>query len=239
MIDPGKIEGPKLDTLFESLVADQTIISMHVVGIDFQRLTCITAVERTSVGNHLLVDCPEGFSQATANSETLNIRFNFNGSDHLEYIFSTSGGIRHGRELKVPFPDHVERLQRRKNFRIDTMPGTRLLISSGKTKGQIDLINISLGGAFGLLVKHNKTDLTGSLFKTNQRLYKVRIVFPADKRMEKRTVIIHKAEVRRIERDKERKRYKYSFEFMTIDKENLQELTQAIYHIQRQFLQKR
>jgi c-di-GMP-binding flagellar brake protein YcgR len=239
MTDPGKIEGLKIEALFESLIADKTIISMHVAGTDFQRLTCITAVERTSDGHQFSVDCPEGFSQAIASSETLNLRFNFNGRDHLEYIFSTSGGSRLGRELKVPFPDFVERLQRRKNFRIDVMPGTRMIFSSGKIKGQIELINISLGGAYGLLGKHNQKNLTGSLFKSNQRLYKVRIVFPADKMVDEQTVIIRKAEVRRIERDRERKHYKYAFEFMTIDKENLQELTKAIYHIQRMFLQNR
>lgn len=239
MSDPGKIEGRKLDVLFEALIADRTIMSMHVAGTDFQRLTCITAVERGLDGSRLVVDCPEGFSEAASRNETLNIRFTFNGSDHLEYIFGTTGGIRHGRELKLPFPDYVERLQRRKNFRIDTLPGTRLLFSIGKTSGRIDLINISLGGAFGLLVKPASKDLSGSLLKINQRLYNVRIVFPADKVVEKRTVVIKKAEVRRIEPDRERKRSKYAFEFMTIDKENLRELTNAIYHIQRQFLQNR
>lgn len=239
MPDPGKIEGPKLDTLFESLIADKTIISMHVVGTAFQRLTCITAVERTSDGNRLLVDCPEGFSRAIANTKTLDMQFNFNGGDHLEYIFNTSGASLHGDEVKVPFPDYVERLQRRKNFRIDTMPGTRLFFSSGKLEGRIDLINISIGGAFGLLGRHNQNDLTGSLFTVNQRLYNVRIVFPADNIMEEKSVNINKAEVRRIERDKERKHYKYAIEFLVIDKKNLRELTNAIYHIQRRFLQNR
>ena len=239
MSDPGKIVGRKLDALFEALIVEKTIISMHVVGTDFQRLTCITAVEQGSDGNRLVVDCPEGFSKAASPNKTLNIRFTFNGRDHLEYIFGTTGGIRRGRELKLPFPDYVERLQRRKNFRIDTLPGTRLLFSIGKMGGRIDLINISLGGAFGLLVKPGSKDLSGSLLKINQRLYNVRIVFPADNLVEKRTVVIKKAEVRRIELDRERKRCKYAFEFMVIDKENLRELTNAIYHIQRQFLQNR
>lgn len=239
MSDPGKIVGRKLDALFDALIVEKTIISMHVVGTDFQRLTCIIAVEQGSDGNQLVVDCPEGFSEAASPNNTLNIRFTFNGRDHLEYIFGTTGGVRRGRELKLPFPDYVERLQRRKNFRIDTLPGTRLLFSIGKMGGRIDLINISLGGAFGLLVKPGSKDLSGSLLKINQRLYNVRIVFPADNLVEKRTVVIKKAEVRRIEPDRERKRCKYAFEFMVIDRENLRELTNAIYHIQRQFLQNR
>jgi hypothetical protein len=237
--DPGKLEGRKRDSLFDSLIASKTIISIFVVGTDFQRLTCITAVEQTKEGKRLVVDCPEGFSRAVGKTGRLDLRFNLNGSDQLEYIFSTSGGTVHGRDLKVPFPKYVERLQRRKNFRIDTMPGTRMLYSFRKVKGQIDLINISLGGAFGLLVKPNGRKLKGSLFKVNQRLYKIRIVFPADKDLDEQTVIIRKAEVRRVERDRERERYKYAIEFVDIDKEDLQGLTKAIYHIHRQFLQKR
>ncbi len=239
MSDPGKIEGRKRDDLFDSLIASRTIISVFVVGTDFQRLTCITDVEQTKEGKRLVVDCPEGFSRAMAKTERLDLRFNFNGSDQLEYIFSTSGGTVYGRALKVPFPEYVERLQRRKNFRIDTRPGTRMFFSSRKVEGQIDLINISLGGAYGLLVKHSDKNLKGSLFKANQRLYKIRIVFPPDKDMDEQTVNIRKAEVRRVERNRERKQYKYAFEFMDIDKQELQGLTKAIYHIQRQFLQKR
>ena len=239
MSDPGKIQGPKLLTLFEALINDKNIISMHVVGTDFQRLTCISAIEHTRDGDYLVVDRPDGFAQAIDNEESIKIRFNFNGADQLEYIFGTSGGTSRGKDLKIPFPDHVERLQRRKNFRIDTFPGTKLLFSSGKLKGQIDLINISIGGAFGALNRHNQKDLKGSLFKVDQRLYKTRIVFPGDKIMDEQTIVIKKVEVRRIERDRERKRYRYAFEFMAVETEQAHILKEAIYHIQRQYLQNR
>lgn len=239
MPDPGKIQGPKLNALFAALIKDKTIIGLHVVGTDFQRLTCITAIEHAPGGSCLMVDRPDGFFEAAENDEPLKLRFNFHGPDQLEYIFGTSGGAGQGHNLKIPFPDHVERLQRRKNFRINTPLGTRLLFASAKLKGEIDLINISLGGAFGVLTEHNRKNLQNALFKIDQRLYKIRIIFPADKIMQKQSVLIHKAEVRRIEQDKKRKLYKYAFEFVTIDKDNAEKLTRAIYHIQRQFLQNR
>ncbi len=239
MPDPGKIQGGKLVTLFEELIATRTIISMQVAGKDFQRLTCITAIERGADGNHLLVDRPDGFDQAVSDDEPVQLRFNFNGADHLEHLFETHGLVANGADLKIPFPDHVERLQRRRNFRIDTLPGTKLLFTCGKIQGQIDLINVSLGGAYGLLTKHNQKGLKGSLFKMDQRLYKIGILFPADKSREEDLVLIKKAEVRRIEHDRERKQYKYAFEFTTMDGNNTQRLTEAIYHIQRQFLQNR
>ena len=239
MNDPGKIQGPKLEVLFNELIRQKTIISVAVVGTGFERLTCIVGTELNCNGGCLLIDRPDGFSQAVERDGRWNLRFNFNGPDQLEYIFNTRGGEFCNSNLKIPFPDFVERLQRRKDFRILTLPGTKMIFADKKAKGVIDLINISLGGAFGVLRKHNQKGLTGSLLSVDQRLFKIGLIFPADKERDQQTVVIDKAEVRRVEHDKENKRYKYAFQFTDVDKDQKQKLTQAIYHIQRQFLKNR
>jgi hypothetical protein len=237
--DPGKIQGQKLDLLFDELIAKRTIISVYVVGTGFERLTCIMATEQDPAGKFLLIDQPNEFSEAAGQPQQWNLRFNFNGPDQLEYVFCTRTGQYAGRNLKVPFPEYVERLQRRKDFRIITLPGTKMIFNAKKLKGVIDLINISLGGAFGALRKHNQKEVSGSLFTLDQRLYKIGLIFPADNEVDAQVVVVTKAEVRRIEHDKERKLYKYAFEFTEIEKNERQKLTQAIYHIQRQFLKNR
>lgn len=239
MNDPGKLQGPRMDTLFDELMARRTIISIYVVGTGFERLTCIVGMDRSPAGNFLLVDQPDEFAEAAGRPGQWNLRFNFNGPDQLEYIFSTRGGEFEGKNLKLPLPEYVERLQRRKDFRILVRPDTKLIFAIKKIKGVIDLINISLGGAFGVLRKHNQKDLKGSLFAVDQRLYKIGLIFPADKEASEQVVVIDKAEVRRVEHDKERRIYKYAFEFKEIDRNERQRLTQAIYHIQRQFLKNR
>ncbi len=228
-----------MDVLFDELIAKRTIISVYVVGTGFERLTCVMSVERNPAGNFLLIDQPDEFAKAAGHPDQWNLRFNFNGPDQLEYIFSTRGGGYEGKNLKLPFPEYVERLQRRKDFRIATLPDTKLIFAFKKTKGVIDLINISLGGAFGVLRKHNQKDLSGSLFAVDQRLFKIGLIFPPSKQTNEQVVVIDKAEVRRIEHDRERKIYKYAFEFKEIDRHERQRLTQAIYHIQRQFLKNR
>lgn len=237
--DPGKVQGEKLVALFNELIDKKVIISIHVVGTGFERLTCIASTEQDSGGYHLLIDRPDGFSQSAGQAEAWNLRFNFNGPDHLEYIFSTRGGEICGRNLKVPFPEYVERLQRRKDFRILTLPGTKLLFAVDKFKGVIDLINISLGGAYGVLRKFKPKAAGGSLLELDQRLYKIGLIFPADKEVSEELVVINKAEVRRIEHDNDRRLYKYAFEFMDVDKDQKQKLIRAIYHIQRQYLKSR
>lgn len=239
MNDPGKVQGERLAALFNELIDKKVIISVQVLGTGFERLTCIASVERNSGGSYLLIDRPDGFSQSASKDEPWNLRFNFNGPDHLEYIFNTRGGELSGSNLKVPFPEYVERLQRRKDFRILTVPGTKLLFAADKFKGVVDLINISLGGAFGVLRRFKTKAHHGSPLAVNQRLYKVGLIFPADKEMDEQLVVINKAEVRRIEHDTERRLYKYAFEFMEVHKEQKQKLTQAIYHIQRLYLKNR
>ena len=97
----------------------------------------------------MLVDPPDDFREAAADQDLWHLRFNFNGPDQLEHIFSTRGGELVEQGLKVPFPEHVERLQRRRNFRVDALTGTRMHFTLKKINGELDLINISQGGAYG------------------------------------------------------------------------------------------
>jgi c-di-GMP-binding flagellar brake protein YcgR len=101
------------------------------------------------------------------------------------------------------------------------------------------LINISLGGAFGALTKHTIKDLKGSLLTVSQKIYNAGIVVPAANERAGETIIIKRSEVRRIEHDRDRNLYRYALEFTDIDPVEKRKLTQAIYHFQRMFLQRR
>ncbi len=239
MNDPGKIQDFKLDELFSELIIRKHIISLYVVGTGYERLTCVVGTEQGIEGKHLLIDNPDGFAEAVGKAEAWNIRFNFIGPDQLEYIFSTRGGCFSNSSLRIPFPEFVERLQRRRDFRVSTLPGTKMVFVFNNMKGVIDLINVSLGGAYGVLMKHNCKGHKGPLFAMDQQLYKIGIIFPADKETAEQVIIINKAAVRRVENDKERQIYKYAFEFLDVDRDQKQKLTQAIYHIQRYFLKNR
>lgn len=239
MSDPGKIEGPKLLDLFGYLMEKRVIISMHLVGSEFERLTCVNGIQEDAERNWLLVDLPEGFDAAASKTEPWQVRFNFNGPDQLEYIFSTRGGQIRDHHLKLPFPEYAQRLQRRKNFRMQTPAGTKLLLKLDKTTAVLGLINISLGGALGALIKHNRKDLKGSLLSMDQRIVNAGIFVPADSDFEEELILIKRSQVRRIEHDMERNIYRYAFEFIEIDTNENKKLTQAIYHFQRQFLKRR
>jgi hypothetical protein len=239
MGEAGKVQGEKLSELFNALVAKRVIISMNVVGAGFDRLTCITGITKDADGSCLLVDPPDDFEEAAAVKDLWHLRFNFNGPDQLEYIFSTRGGKFCDQGLKIPFPEHVERLQRRRNFRVNTLTGTQMHFKLKKIHGIIDLINVSLGGVYGVLTKHNFKFMRGPVLKMDQQVYDVSLVFPGDRDRPGHTVYVKKAEVKRVEHDQDRGFYRYAFEFKEIVKEEQTKLTQVIYNLQRWYLQRR
>ncbi len=239
MGEAGKVQGDKLTELFNELVAKRIIISMNVVGAGFDRLTCITGITTDAGGSYLLVDPPDDFEGAVAVKDLWHLRFNFNGPDLLEYIFSTRGGKFCEQGLKIPFPEHVERLQHRRNFRVKTLTGTQMHFQLKKIHGVIDLINVSLGGVYGVLTKHNFKFIRGPVLKIDQQIYDVSLVFPGDHDRPGNTVYVKKAEVKRVEHDQDRGYYRFALEFDEMEKQEQNKLTQVIYDLQRWYLQRR
>ncbi len=235
----GKVQGEKLTELFNQLIAGKVIIAMNVVGAGFDRLTCITGLTKDVAGNCLLIDPPDDFSEAAAGKDLWHLRFNFNGPDQLEYLFTTRGGKFCEQGLKIPFPEHVERLQRRRNFRVNTLTGTRMHFKLKKIEGIIDLINVSLGGVYGVLTKHNFKFFRGPVLKRDQQIYDVSMVFPAINDNPGNIVTVKRAEVKRVEHDKDHGFYRYVFEFKELEKNERKKLTQVIYGLQRWYLQRR
>lgn len=239
MADASKICGEKLIALFDTLVASKTIMSMQLMDSRYERITYIVGIDTAGNEPRLVVDNPEGFNAAAADASPWRLRFNFNGPDKLEYIFEVNGGNTRGKDLVLPLPDFVERIQRRKNFRIDAPLGSQMSFTLSAEACALSLINISLGGAFGVLTQPKPKKIPRALLKKDQRVYRLELTFPGDEEMEAQTIRIKKAEVRRIEHDRERHIYKFAFEFMDMAGQEKEKLTRAIYHAQRQFLQKR
>lgn len=239
MVDAGKLQGEKLVALFKEVIEKKIILSMHLMGSQYDRLTYILGMDDRGDPPCLIVDNPEGIRQAATDKGPWHLRFNFNGPDKLEYIFETKGGEIKGQDLRIPLPEYVERIQRRKNFRVDTPVGSEMRFNDNKDKCVIALINISLGGAYGVLTKPRIKDARKQLLEKGRRIYRLNLYFPADEAMEERHILIRKAEVRRVEKDKKNKIQKYAFEFTDIDPKEKEALTRIIYHIQRLILQRR
>lgn len=238
MADAEKIKGEKLVEIFDQVIEKKILMSMYLMGSQYEQLTHILAMDSNVSPPNLIIDAPKGFGKVADNTQPWHLRFNFNGPDNLEYIFHTKGCIHKGRDLHIPLPDYVERIQRRKNFRIDTPVGACMRFMVSKKECIINLNNISMGGTFGALVPSKSKKDQRSLLKMDQAIYRATLFFPADQEMEEQTISIKKVRVRRVERIREKKIYKYAFEFIDIDPIEKEKLTRSIYHIQRQILKR-
>jgi hypothetical protein len=236
-MEPERIRGTKMIELFRHLAASKTIISMLIVGSGFERLTCVTDVKEDGKQTQIVVDLPSGFKEVAENQKSLKLNFNFNGPDNLEYLFAIQGGNYTDNGLRLSLPDYVERLQRRKDFRMQVPIGTQMHFQIKQLQGTVDLINISLGGAFGELRAKSRTLSNSPVFKLQQPVFKIRLVFPGQDFKKEQAVSIQKAEVVRIEKGEKKHRYAFKFKYMSNDEK--QKLTEHIYRIQREYLQRR
>jgi c-di-GMP-binding flagellar brake protein YcgR len=239
MTQAAPLRGTKILDLFNGLIEKKVIVSLNVVGSGFDRLTCITGLTADATGHHLLVDPPDDFASAAADNDRWHLRFSFVGPDHVEYRFSTQGGARCRQGLKIPFPDCVERMQRRGDFRVNAGTGAKIYFKLKTIEGVIDLINVSLGGAYGVLVRHNLKFMRGAVLKADQPVQDVRMVFPGDMHQSQNTVFVKQVDVKRIEYDQERRLYRYAFAFQEMESDEKKKLTQIIYILQRSYLQRR
>jgi len=239
MANGSTIEGKQSEGLFRQLIRTNTLITMRIRGVEgYQRLTMITDM-RKDRGNHAFaIDPPAQFTETVDGLPDWSIHFKFTGPDKIEYSFSTKGGQIEGREIWIPFPKTIERIQRRKYFRIDTPPGTQIKLTVKKTPRMADILNISQGGLLCVLVRLKKEIRTDPVLKIGDHLGTITLTCPNEEGPAD-TVPIRAAVVRRVEVDQNHYRHRYAMEFLDMTFSEQSDLTRIIYRLQREFLRKR
>ena len=225
------IQGKNRFDIFEQLRKDKTLIQMSLLGKDYERLTIITGIQARKNMLFFLIDYPEGFKEAVSDVEVWRIRFEFIGNDNLQYSFRTSGGEFFGDEIWIRFPEVIEKIQRRKHFRIEAPVGTRFYFNKKSDSFEMNVINLSLRGALVYSVQKK------AILKIGENLRDVKLVFPSEK--EGPMIHIKKASVKRMEKNSRMDRYTYGLYFAMIEKNEETALTKIIYELQRKLLQKR
>jgi len=233
-----KIHGKKLIRLLEQVQREKIMLSMRLVGQNYERLTMVTRLPKDEKASFFAIDPPRDFKSTITKLDTWEIYFNFNGPDNLEYIFTTSGGKFYENEIQINFPDYIERLQRRRYFRLSVPTGTKLLFESDQVQREINLINISVRGGLGFLKTFNEKDQKKPIFKKDDYLKNIKVIFPSDTEDNEREVSVNKSIIRRAEHDPQKNMDLCAFEFVNIDRDQEKSLIQIIFNLQRLFLQK-
>jgi c-di-GMP-binding flagellar brake protein YcgR len=236
----GQLTGRDIHALFKQLEENNVFLSLRLLGKGYQRITVITGLRDLKKAPAFRIDYPQGFKRIVngmEEGEAWRFKFEFTGKDRVQHSFRLTGGVMEGDDIWLPFPEQVERIQRRQYFRIEPPFGSKLQCVIANTPRAMDIVNISIGGALGLLLKRKKEKLAASPLQTRDTLKDVELIFPMEK--ETSQIFVSQAAVRRVIQDPDTGLFRYGLEFSDLDRGEKARLTKLVYAFQRLILRKR
>jgi c-di-GMP-binding flagellar brake protein YcgR len=237
MEDPEKIEDKNMLNLLKALQKDKTLIKMNLPGRDFERITIITRVRHRRQNPVFLIDYTKGFREAVGDVKDVKMHFEFTREDKVNYYFNAYGWEIYSDEIGVRFPEFIERIQRRKDFRLAVPTDTKLLSQLDSTRLEMKVLNVSLGGTLALLVGRKESLEEEPIFNTGEYLSDIEMVFS----LEEGDLRIHieRAMVVRLEENPSTKKNYCALQFVSMEEKEEKTLTEFIYKYQRRILQKK
>jgi c-di-GMP-binding flagellar brake protein YcgR len=232
-----KITGSSVKKIFEALIEAKTLVNIHVAGTRYEQLTVITGFRRKLGRLHFLLGYPDGFEEAATGTNTWSIDYEFTGTDGIPYKFSSSGGEVYRNQLSIPFPQYLNREQRRKYFRLEAPDGTMCEFNFHESECQEMVVDVSVGGALIALVCFDGKNRGDFPYKVGDVIENLELIFPVDSSEEK--IWIKKATVVRFDHGRSKARTCCGLEFTEVDQSQERALTDFIYKYQRKYLRKR
>ena len=232
-----QLHGNAVAKLFTELHEDQIPLTLHLTGAEYSHIIFIDTLRKYKRAPCFLFIAPPGFHQAADDLDSTRIRVELTGKDHIKYVFNTdiarySRGMLWGR-----LPQSVDRYQRRRLFRLEPPPGTRLYFHFNDTRYEMLVINVSLGGSLGVLARLTPA-MEQDLKAYNPRMLEnVQLVFPS--KDEDATVTIKRCQIKRQERNPRTNKLEFALQFDELTEDEQKKLTEFFYESQRDFLRKR
>ena len=78
-----KIQGKKLIRLMEQVQREKIMLSMRLVGQNYERLTMVTRIPKDEKASFFAIDPPRDFRNTITKLDSWEMHFNFNGPDNL------------------------------------------------------------------------------------------------------------------------------------------------------------
>ena len=228
------LAGRKLGNFFADLQKNRSVIKMNLLGHDYERLTMIIGVQNKKEPFHFRIDYPSGFEKAAKEKDPWKIRFEFLGKDRVTYRFTTQGGHIEKGDIFIPFPERIERIQRRGRFRMEAPSSSKMVVSRNAKFLELSVINLSESG---ILVEMSGGAARKPAFQIGELLQQPAILVSEPSGQTQ--VNVKGAQVKRIEKIPGRLSYRYGLEFTDLKPETRRELRDLIYRFQREFLKKR
>jgi hypothetical protein len=229
-----RIYGDRRISLFRQLKKARTVINLILSGKDFQRLTIVTGLALQGETPCLLLDPPRGLDHLETASLHGKIVLQFIGVDRLPYVLRTTFYKMAKNALWIRLPAYVERIQRRRGFRITPPYETKLYFAKDGKRFQGEIKNISEGGA---LVSPSGRRRWTDFLNENDTIREIRIMCS-----EKKLALsaeLSQGTVKRMRKESMTGKFYYALQFIPAKKDNIKALIDWLYECQRDILQTR
>ena len=233
MFDPNTITGDKQVDILRELQKNRTIISINLLGKGYEGLTIVTGIHTMNNIPLILIARPGGSEDYIQKTSKERVFLEFVDRDKIQYNFKTRIEKVGEDDILIQFPKIINRVQRRKHFRVEPPIGTRMVITADDRRHEVNVINMSMGGA--LICKDSGGHIK-EVFFMGQHLKD--IVLKCDENEARARITIKKAEIIRIAKIEETGRFCYALKFLEMDRDMTEQLHVFIYLSQRVILKR-
>jgi len=240
MADIDKIQGSTLLQLFTDLQMKEIPLKMLLPDCDDMQLTYITNIRKHKKALHFLVNSPEGCRRLSKKADQSRLRFEFADPEKIKCVFESNTWELSREMIWIRLPEFVLRYQRRKLFRLEAPPGTRLYFKITDIRYKLLVINVSLGGTLGVLVSLTKQMEQELKPYTSKILGNAELIFPSKDHKKAGSIVnIKLCQIKRQERNPVTNKFECAIEFKEVSEAEQKKLTDLFYKWQRDYLRKR
>ena len=228
----------KTHQLFKYLLDKHVLIKLVVKGTGYESVTVITGLRSKNLQEQFCIDSPNDFQIILQSKDCGNLYFEFNGQDKVLYTFETPPDPAWQRgEVWIPVPDAVERIQRRRNFRLEAPMGTELILRQLQPALRMVVLDFSLGGLLCVVESARERIKRNLMLTRGRKLKSMELLFRDENVTTK--IRIAEATIVRVETNPVTGYRQYAFQFMRIEKNEEKSLTKVLYSMQRKMLRQR
>jgi len=233
-----KLSKEKTSQLFKYLKDRRVLVKLVVKGTGYESVTVITGLRTRKKQGQFRIDSPDDFQIILQSKDCGNLYFEFNGQDKVLYTFETPPNPEwHSGEVWIPIPDEVDRIQRRRNFRLEAPMGTELVLRQLHPPLRMVVLDFSLGGLL-CVVESARERIKRNLMLTRGRTLRSSELLFRDENVTTK-IRIAEATIVRVETNPVTGYRQYAFQFMSMDKNEEKTLTKVLYSMQRRLLRQR
>jgi len=226
--------------LFRDLQADETPLTLLWPNLNDVQPATVAEVSERGSAHHFLIDTPDVCRKLNEETNLPYMVFKFSDPANIKYIFEADTWQFFREKVWIRLPQMVHRYQRRKLFRLEAPPGTRLYFNIKDIRCKLLVVNVSMGGTLGVLVRL-RPKMEEILRPFNAKIMQnAELLFPSRDRKKKGSVVnIEQFQLLRQNKNPVTGKFECAIEFKKVSTNERKRLKNLFYKWQRDYLRKR